>query len=176
MTNAQETGAELQTLIRASVKDVEGLYIEETSPRSIVLKAYGMGKFVVRFGGKGTLDFVGDFRGRALYFDAKSTKVKTRFNLENIEGHQAKIIRKAHGRGCLAFLLVEFSTLEGGPRYFAMTWDVLGPAWEAYQDVKQLDAPSSIPFKTIAANCLEVKRVKGSLLLVSAIAELASRT
>lgn len=162
-------GSALEALVRKSAKALEreGLRLAQTSPRSVVMKRHGSGLAEVRQMPTGDLDFVGDLRGRLVSFDAKSTQQKTRFPLSNIKRHQQVIVRKAHERGALAFFLVEFSTLAGGPRYFALTWPVLRRFWPAGGDPEP-----SIPLAVFEAECLEVKRAGAVLDLVGAVRQL----
>jgi recombination protein U len=57
-----------------------------------------------------TVDYSGVYRGRALEFEAKETKQKTSFPLDNIHEHQIEHLRKALMHGAIAFLIVRFTT------------------------------------------------------------------
>lgn len=167
------TGTKLEALVRSSVK-AQGLSISQTAA-PFRGKVGPRGKAKGRIVAKGELDFTGHVRGRYVAFDAKSTMVKTRFDLALLKRHQVRRVKNAHLDGAIAFFLIEFSTLEGGPRYYALTWPVLEPAWEAKLSAEYVgpDAPQSIPLATIARECLEVKRVHTRLDLADAIATLA---
>lgn len=54
-------------------------------------------------------------------FDAKSTKLKN-LPLKNLKAHQNKALIKAKQRGCISFLLIEFSTLN---RHFIADLSIL---------------------------------------------------
>lgn len=55
-----------------------------------------------------TVDYDGTYRGRAIVFEAKSTKELNRFPLSNVEQHQYEYLEKQHNHGAIAFLLIEF--------------------------------------------------------------------
>lgn len=58
---------------------------------------------------KSTVDYDGVYRGRAIYFEAKSTRETTRFDLANISNHQIEHLEKAEKSGAVCFLLIEFT-------------------------------------------------------------------
>lgn len=57
---------------------------------------------------KSTVDYIGTYQGRTIVFDAKETKVETRFDLKNIKQHQYQYLKDQHQCGAIAFLLVRF--------------------------------------------------------------------
>ncbi|GED71210.1 Holliday junction resolvase RecU [Brevibacillus reuszeri] len=61
---------------------------------------------------KSTVDYDGVYRGRAVYFEAKSTRDRTRFDLDNISKHQIEHLEKTEKMGAVCFLLIEFSALK----------------------------------------------------------------
>ena len=154
-------GGHLEQLVAASVKHLEpwGLSIRQTSPR-FVGKVLAGGQAIGRLVGHGHLDFVGDYKGRHVAFDAKSCRLKTSFPLKNLKPHQVEQVAEAHSRGALSFFLVEFLDLPGGPRYFALTWPVLEPYWVGRLRV------ASVPLEVFTRECYEF-RLAGSLLDVA---------
>lgn len=64
---------------------------------------------------RSTVDFSGTIQGgRSVDFDAKATQEKTRFEICNethIAPHQIEYLKQKHQLGGIAFLLVEFTTL-----------------------------------------------------------------
>lgn len=60
---------------------------------------------------KSTVDFVGVADGKAIAFDAKSTRELTRFPLSNIEAHQMVFLQHFHDQGGRAFVLIEFAKI-----------------------------------------------------------------
>jgi recombination protein U len=58
---------------------------------------------------KSTVDYDGVYKGRAIYFEAKSTKVNTRFDLKNIHKHQIDYMLQTQRAGAICFFLIEFA-------------------------------------------------------------------
>lgn len=58
-----------------------------------------------------TLDYNGIYKGYYIEFDAKETKSKTSFSINNIHHHQLEYIKKVLKHGGIVFLIVRFSTL-----------------------------------------------------------------
>ena len=175
-------GSELEALVRHTVKlfKDQGLWLLQTSPRFIQHGRTGPNGSLAegRVMGRGGLDFIGDWRGTALTFDCKSTKIDTRFPLDMVEPHQAVLVKKAHERGCLAFLLIEVSAQSNWARYFAVDWPVLGPAWKGYRANEGLTErryPASLALEVLERDCVEVKRIKQHLRLIEAIEALRER-
>ncbi|WP_242136614.1 Holliday junction resolvase RecU [Bacillus cereus group sp. BfR-BA-01360] len=76
-----------------------------------VLKTNKLGQITKsRWQDKSTVDYDGVYNGRAIYFEAKSTKETSRFPLENIHRHQIDFLRDTHERGAICFFLIEFRT------------------------------------------------------------------
>lgn len=150
-------GSSLEALVAHSAKglDAWGLCLRQTSPRFVGRVLPG-GQAVGRLMGHGGLDFAGDWWGRAVTFDAKSSKLKTRLPFDNLKEHQVEIVRGAHERGGIAFFLVELAALER-PRYLALTWSVLRPWW----DRRLVD--KSIPVPVLLERCPEF-HLKGKRL------------
>lgn len=59
---------------------------------------------------KSTVDFIGVYRGKAIAFDAKSTKNTTSFPLANVDEHQVRFIADWVKSGGIGFLLIEFAS------------------------------------------------------------------
>ena len=67
-----------------------------------------------------TVDFVGLLDGgQFLAFDAKQTKVKTRFDLKNIHAHQRAYLNYVESLEGIAFFLVHFTELFDDKAYIA---------------------------------------------------------
>src|SRR5579875_38202 len=77
---------------------------------------------------KSTVDFIGVAGGRAIAFDAKSTRLYTRFPHGNIEQHQYEFLWEWQTQGGIAFVLVEFSTLH---EVYVMPFEILQKFWVA---------------------------------------------
>ena len=59
-----------------------------------------------------TTDYNGVYKGRYIDFEAKETKNKTSFPLNNIHAHQIEHIRKITKLGGIGFIIVRFTTLD----------------------------------------------------------------
>ncbi|QIW21210.1 Holliday junction resolvase RecU [Bacillus thuringiensis] len=62
------------------------------------------------WGSKSTVDYDGVYKGRAVYFEAKSTMETTRFPLDNISRHQIDYLKDTQDQGAICFFLIEFRT------------------------------------------------------------------
>ncbi|MNS48952.1 Holliday junction resolvase RecU [compost metagenome] len=164
-------GSAFERLVAASVEGLEarGCFLLQTSPRFVPQKFLPSGKCVGYFASKGGLDFYGHYYGRFVTFDCKSCKLKTRFPLDSIHGHQAHMVGHAHLLGGIAFFLIEMAELDGGPRYYALTWPVLEPYWSKYR--LGLEGASSIPLAVLESECIEVKTHGGGFLDILSLLE-----
>jgi recombination protein U len=61
---------------------------------------------------KSTVDYIGLYYNRPIAFDAKSTRNKTRFPLNNIEEHQIKFLEQWQALSGKAFFLIHFSIFD----------------------------------------------------------------
>ncbi|SEG86889.1 recombination protein U [Bacillus sp. ok061] len=62
------------------------------------------------WGSKSTVDYDGVYKGRVVYFEAKSTKGTTSFPLDNIGRHQIDYLNDTQAQGAICFYLIEFRT------------------------------------------------------------------
>lgn len=106
---------------------------------------------------KSTVDYDGVYLGRSIYFEAKSTKERTRLPLDMIHGHQIEYLEKADACGALCFLLVEFSTLHM-VFYLPMVF-LRQSLFNA-----SLGGRKSIPISDFEEYCYEVKSSKRAVL------------
>lgn len=58
-----------------------------------------------------TTDYNGIYRGRYIDFEAKETKSKTSFPLNNIHNHQILHLKKIYNHGGIGFIIVRFTEL-----------------------------------------------------------------
>ncbi len=58
-----------------------------------------------------TTDYNGIYKGKYIDFEAKETKNKTSFSLNNIHKHQIEHLKNIYRHGGIAFLIVRFTTL-----------------------------------------------------------------
>ncbi|MFW5438835.1 Holliday junction resolvase RecU [Paenibacillus apiarius] len=77
-----------------------------------------------------TVDFDGVYQGRAIVFEAKSTKNPTRFDLCNLPDHQYEHLEKCHKRGAIAFILISF---EKQQKEYLLPYTALRPYWIEYK-------------------------------------------
>lgn len=59
-----------------------------------------------------TTDYNGIYKGKYIDFEAKETKSKTSFALNNIHPHQIKHLKAIYNHGGIAFLIVRFTYLD----------------------------------------------------------------
>jgi recombination protein U len=69
-----------------------------------------------------TTDFNGVWKGKYIDFEAKETKNKTSFPLNNVHPHQIEHMKSVTEQDGIAFLIVKFSSLD---RYFILPYDIL---------------------------------------------------
>jgi recombination protein U len=106
---------------------------------------------------KSTVDFVGVAAGRPIAFDAKSTRTETRFPLDNIEQHQFEFLQAWHDQGGIAFILIEFATLD---EFYVLPFTDLNEWWVAmYRGGRK-----SVPYETIRRRCPRVTAGRGVVL------------
>lgn len=58
-----------------------------------------------------TTDYNGIYKGKYIDFEAKETKSRTSFSLNNIHQHQIRHLRNIRSQNGIAFLIVRFTTL-----------------------------------------------------------------
>ena len=59
-----------------------------------------------------TLDYNGVYKGYYIEFDAKETRSKTSFTINNVHNHQIEYIKKVIKQGGIVFLIVRFTLLD----------------------------------------------------------------
>ncbi|MDD5305628.1 MAG: Holliday junction resolvase RecU [Elusimicrobia bacterium] len=169
----KNTGGTFERLVVKSAESFAplGLHLRKNDPRFAGQHLAGGGA-VGHITGKGGLDFEGRLDVRWCGLEAKSTENQTAFPLSMLREHQVGIIEAAATDGAIAFLLIEFSALKGGPRYFALDWSALEPWWVAYAAGK---GRASIPFKAIVEQAVEVRRAGKLLDVFAAVRAMAGR-
>lgn len=73
-----------------------------------------------------TTDYNGVWQGRYIDFEAKETKSKTSFPLQNIHEHQVKHMENVTKQSGIAFVIVRFSSLD---RYFLVPYAIIKEKW-----------------------------------------------
>ncbi|WP_408954749.1 Holliday junction resolvase RecU [Natroniella sp. ANB-PHB2] len=76
---------------------------------------------------KSTVDYIGLFEGYPIAFDAKQTKVETRFDLSNVEEHQYYYLADWAKNGGISFLVVYFSSLD---EFYYLPFKLLDRYWQ----------------------------------------------
>ena len=77
-----------------------------------------------------TTDFNGVWNGKYIDFEAKETKSKTSFPLQNIHEHQVDHMKNVQKHGGIVFLIIKFTLLD---RYFIVPYDSFESFWERMQ-------------------------------------------
>ncbi len=90
-------------------KDI-ALITKRPTPINIVKVDYSHGARITDayFEKQSTTDYNGVYKGRYLDFEAKNTKSKTSFPLNNIEKHQIEHLKKVLKHGGIAFFIIQF--------------------------------------------------------------------
>lgn len=78
-----------------------------------------------------TTDYNGVYQGRHIDFEAKETKNKTSFPLQNIHAHQIEHMREVDRHGGIAFLLIRF---KGRDETYLLSFKALIVFWQRYLD------------------------------------------
>lgn len=74
-----------------------------------------------------TTDYNGVWNGKYIDFEAKETKNKTSFPLQNLHEHQVNHMQKVYEQNGIPFLIIRFSTLN---RYFLLPYDTMMEKWD----------------------------------------------
>lgn len=106
---------------------------------------------------KGFVDFFGICQGRALAFEAKSTKERTRFPLANISKSQIEDLTFWHELGGIAFMLIQFEKTRD-------VFMLMLPDLKKWWDDSSSGGRKSIPFDWFVFNCHKVKASRGVIL------------
>lgn len=89
------------------------LITKRPTPINIVKVDYSKGARITDayFEKQSTTDYNGVYKGRYVDFEAKNTKSKTSFPLNNIEPHQISHLKKVIAQGGIAFFIIQFQLL-----------------------------------------------------------------
>ena len=92
---------------------------------------------------KSTVDYIGNYKGRAIAFEAKETSVETRFDLSNMHDHQFFFLDEWNNSGAISFVIVSFTSLN---EIYYLPFELLDKYW------MQMEAGGrkSIPYEEIA--------------------------
>lgn len=97
-----------------------------------------------------TTDYNGVWNGRYIDFEAKETKNKTSFPLNNVHPHQISHMSAVAEQNGITFMIVRFSSLE---RYFVLPITVILDAWA----IMQSGGRKSIPLSIFEKQAYEIK-------------------
>lgn len=105
---------------------------------------------------KGELvDYLGSWRGKAIAFDAKETKLNS-FPLANVHEHQYKMLESWDKNGAICFLIVSMKKFD---KIYLLTFETLCDYWNG---AKQ-GGRKSIPISALQ-DCHEIKSKDGYAL------------
>lgn len=131
-------------------------HIEKAEPPVKVKHQQG-NRIIGYFEKKGFVDYFGISNGRAIAFEAKSTRERKRFDLSNVNPHQVESLEAWNEQGGIAFLLIEFS--KHREVYF-----VPYEAFEEWWTNQFKGGRKSIPYQWFFENCDLVKSKRGVVL------------
>lgn len=100
--------------------------------------------------GPSTVDYMGEWAGRAICFEAKSTKNPTSFPFSNFEEHQIEFLRRWEG---ICFALIHFETY--GKTFLIKKNDLI-QKW----DQQSTGGRKSIPYDWFVENAKQVEQGK----------------
>lgn len=103
---------------------------------------------------KGTVDFIGVSQGRSIAFDAKSTKERKRFPLDNVHTHQVEYLIKHQEQGGISFFIVYF---EKHNEFYYLPLNEFLKWWE---EAKK-GGRKSIPYEWFVENAEKIKTRNG---------------
>ncbi|KXS45584.1 MAG: penicillin-binding protein-related factor A, putative recombinase [Candidatus Frackibacter sp. T328-2] len=116
------------------------------------------GQFRAVYDKKSTVDYIGIHKGIGIAFDAKETKVETRFDLKNVKDHQYLHLASWTANGGIGFLIVWFSSLD---EFYYLPFELLDKYWQG----KLQGGRKSIPYEEIAKDEYEIKQGTGLVLI-----------
>lgn len=90
------------------------LITKRPTPINVVKVDYSKGAKITHayFEEQSTTDYNGVYKGRYIDFEAKNTKNKTSFPLNNISKHQIEHLKKVIMHGGIAFFIIQFELLD----------------------------------------------------------------
>lgn len=119
-----------------------------------ILRTHRNGRIEGHLEKASTVDYEGVYRGRALQFEAKSTKEQHRFPLANFHEHQIEHMIACVDHGAVVFAIIEFARHD--LRFYVPAKVVLD-AW----DKAAAGGPKSIPFEELNFTCYTIPATRG---------------
>ena len=112
------------------------------------------------FAKKSTVDYVGTLKGgHSIAFEAKQTKLKSRFDFSNIGFHQMEHLKMQEQLGGSAFLIIEFTAHN---KIFYVKYKDIAPHYYAAQE--DLDAKKSLRYEWFIETCQQIRQGRGVCL------------
>ena len=126
------------------------LITKRPTPINVVRVDYSKGAKITDayFEKQSTTDYNGVYKGRYLDFEAKNTKNRTSFPLNNIEKHQITHLKRVIEHGGIAFFIIQFQDLQ---KVFLLDASFVIDFWEN-GDRK------SIPYQVFEKEGIEIKQ------------------
>ena len=126
------------------------LIIKRPTPINVVKVDYSKGAKITHayFEEQSTTDYNGVYKGKYIDFEAKNTKNKTSFPLNNITKHQIEHLKKVKLHNGIAFFIIQFESLD---RVFILDAEYVIHFYE-HEDRK------SIPLDCFISNGVEVEK------------------
>lgn len=97
-----------------------------------------------------TTDYNGVWNGKYIDFEAKETKNKTSFPLQNLHAHQVEHMNNVYNQNGISFLIIRFSTLN---RYFILPHEMIMRKWDRMTD----GGRKSIALKELEEEAIELQ-------------------
>lgn len=150
MTTYANRGMEFEDLINYTNEQYEHKGVASIKKVSTPWKVIRNGKRIVNAfpEGPSTVDFMGDWQGRSICFEAKSTKSTSSIPFSNFEEHQIEFIRRWKGIG---FALIHFESYK--ETYLISKKDLLEKWDRQYKGGRK-----SIPYEWFKQNAKSVKQ------------------
>ncbi|MGC9648563.1 Holliday junction resolvase RecU [Staphylococcus aureus] len=121
--------------IRFILKATLQLFTKKPTPVQIVNVNYPKrSKAVINeayFRTPSTTDYNGVYQGYYIDFEAKETKNKTSFPLNNIHDHQVEHMKNAYQQKGIVFLMIRFKTLD---EVYLLPYSKFEVFWKRYKD------------------------------------------
>ncbi|MCK8824715.1 Holliday junction resolvase RecU [Fuchsiella alkaliacetigena] len=116
------------------------------------------GTFKACYKKKSTVDYLGIYKGQGIAFDAKQTKVETRFDLKNVKKHQYLYLTSWVANGGIGFLIVHFAIQD---EFYYLPFKLLDRYWQA----KLKGGRKSIPYDEVAKKKYRIDQGQSGALI-----------
>ncbi len=153
LATSANRGMALEKLINAAndyyLLQNAALFTKRPTPINVVKIDYAKGARIIDayFEKQSTTDYNGVYAGRYFDFEAKSTKLKTSFPLNNIYKHQIDHLKHVALHGGIAFFIVEFTALN----------EIFVIAAEHIIDFYEKNERKSIPYEVFSEKGKKIK-------------------